>query len=800
MELKNKPQIIKQIEALWDEGLQLFLAPKQPNLIDGVMAFKIDMPKYALDEIGNLIGLNLAVTKLDDVKWNKIVKILDANLSSIQALNLSNNELHNFVLPNEMIALRRIDLEDNKMEHFALPDELTEVEVLRLEGNPLSSPPPEVVEQGSKGILAYFASFKKGKSKKQHFLKEIKILLVGEGMAGKTSLLKLIQGLPFDPYESQTHGINVQTLEMGKLSLFKSHKAVKDVKLHIWDFGGQEIMHASHQFFLTHRSIYVFVLDSRTDNKKDYWLRHIQKFGGDSPAIIVMNKMDENNYYSLEESTLNRKYPFLGNRFIKLSCKTGMGKEQLAQTLVTLIPETPLFQNTISDSWLNIKNQLEKETSKRKYIDQKRFLDICESFGEKNVSGQDTLLHYLNALGVVLHFPGLALQSFYVLDPHWVTIGVYKIINSPSVNNGVLDEENLNFILNMEDQKKEEYDPSKEKAISYSPAEQLYIIGIMKEFELLYEYKKGRYLIPDLLPKELSNPISFQEDQSIKFIMEYDFLPSSVMSRFIIYMKNDIGDISNIWRTGAFLSNRDYYCEALIIADTDRRRISILVNGVDQRKREYFAIIRHGLTTINSKFSNLKVIEKMPVPSHPEIEIDYEELLGLEKMEEDRFIIGRLGKAFSVSHDFLDKISTKSDRLRTEFREQVSISKRLKLAEPSIRDKVVIKSNQNKDFIDLVAKMINMKDVSIEIHEEAKEYKSIDFLILDISDYNSSKEIKDILIVDDFRTLAVCEKDLSNREKYYEFNDFEIVDYEKDHPQDLAQEIIAWLDKMRDVT
>jgi len=29
--------------------------------------------------------------------------------------------------------------------------------------------------------------------------------------------------------------------------------------VNIWDFGGQEIYHATHQFFLTHRSLYLLL-------------------------------------------------------------------------------------------------------------------------------------------------------------------------------------------------------------------------------------------------------------------------------------------------------------------------------------------------------------------------------------------------------------------------------------------------------------------------------------------------------------------------------------------------------------
>ena len=123
------------------------------------------------------------------------------------------------------------------------------------------------------------------------------------------------------------------------------------------------------------------------------------------------------------------------------------------------------------------------------------------------------------------------MQEFYILDPHWVTIGVYKIINSPSIIDGVLEEKKLNFILNEEQQKLHEYDPNKDKLVKYSSTEQSYLVSIMEKFELLYQYEEGCYLVPDLLPKEPKNPIQPDWEHPVTFIMDYDFLPPNIMSQ-----------------------------------------------------------------------------------------------------------------------------------------------------------------------------------------------------------------------------------------------------------------------------
>jgi internalin A len=59
-----------------------------------------------------------------------------------------------------------------------------------------------------------------------------------------------------------------------------------DVRLHVWDFGGQEIQHATHQFFLTERSLYLVVLNGRAgdeENDAEYWLKFVKTFGASSP-------------------------------------------------------------------------------------------------------------------------------------------------------------------------------------------------------------------------------------------------------------------------------------------------------------------------------------------------------------------------------------------------------------------------------------------------------------------------------------------------------------------------------------
>ena len=87
--------------------------------------------------------------------------------------------------------------------------DLPELEDLRLADNPtLISPPPEIVASGTPSVLAFLRARREGASR----MWVSKLLVVGEGGVGKTSLVKALLGADHDPAEETTHGIRVEGL------------------------------------------------------------------------------------------------------------------------------------------------------------------------------------------------------------------------------------------------------------------------------------------------------------------------------------------------------------------------------------------------------------------------------------------------------------------------------------------------------------------------------------------------------------------------------------------------------------
>ena len=583
-------------------------------------------------------------------------------LSGLTLLYLSNNQLTQ--LPPEIVQLRKLKvlyLRNNQLTR--LPPEIAQMNLTQMpvKGNPLVEPPIEIAQHGIKAIKSYYKSLSIEKTP----LSEVKVLFVGDGGSGKTSLMKQLLGEPFDPSEPQTHGINIRDWSTGEEGT--------TIHVHFWDFGGQQIMHATHQFFLSKRSLYVLVLDGRKDEDAEYWLKLIESFGSYSPILVVLNKMDEHPSYDLNRIFLKNKYKGVKG-FYPVSCFNSRGIEVFIEELQQALLESELPRTYWPKTWFDVKASL--ENMEHDFISYAEYQSICAKSGVEDSGDQDVLLEFLNDLGIVLHFKDLDLFDTHVLEPKWVTEAVYKIINSKelAISKGLLPLTSLSDILK----------PS-ESSDGFYPKDRFpYIINLMKKFELCYELDSSTMLVPQLL--DVQKPqIDFDYDASLKFFIQYDFLPKSVIPRFIVNIRKDIkGELR--WRTGVVLEDPSFQCHALVEADERDKRI--YVNVLGHQKRDYFAVIRYSLFSINSSYEKIEAVERVPMPDQPSISISYEHLIRLEGLGEKTYIPDGSQKAYDVK-DLLGTIQTES---KTEG-EIMHILRKLK-TESDTSESLLEKANQ----------------------------------------------------------------------------------------------------------
>src|SRR5216683_7791811 len=143
---------------------------------------------------------------------NKILELPPwiGELSELRALGLAGNKLRR--LPRQIGTLRQLShlyLAENQLQ--TLPQALRKVPLkhLDLEGNLGLNLPTSLLNRPAKEILTYYLE---SRGKKGQPLLELKLLLVGRGKAGKTTLMKQLAGEKPDEYEAETHSIAIREL------------------------------------------------------------------------------------------------------------------------------------------------------------------------------------------------------------------------------------------------------------------------------------------------------------------------------------------------------------------------------------------------------------------------------------------------------------------------------------------------------------------------------------------------------------------------------------------------------------
>jgi leucine-rich repeat kinase 2 len=149
----------------------------------------------------------------------------------------------------------------------------------------LKTPPQEICRRGTVSILAYLKRLNSGSV----LCKRTKLMLVGLGEAGKTSLIHALINKNGASRPVITDGIEIR-----EWSVDLPDKS--QLTYSIWDFAGQSLYYNTHQFFLSPRGVYLLVWNVRLGSEYaglDFWLNSISCHAPDAPVFVVGTHIDE---------------------------------------------------------------------------------------------------------------------------------------------------------------------------------------------------------------------------------------------------------------------------------------------------------------------------------------------------------------------------------------------------------------------------------------------------------------------------------------------------------------------------
>lgn len=529
-------------------------------------------------------------------------------LSRLEELYLTGSQISQ--LPADIGKLRKLknlSIASSKVE--TIPIEMLEMKNLKnfwfYKSSLEEKVPDEIMEQSADQVIAYI--YRQQTAAQLCFCNESKVLVVGQGSVGKSCLVQRICEDTYEEKES-TEGIAVRkwTFKSGQKNAYT---------LNIWDFGGQEIYHSTHQFFLTKRSLYIFVWDARAEEEYgriDYWLKTIESFAGDSPIIIAINKCDKTTtrINRIDLAYYQEIYPQIKS-IIEISCRDNININRLRSAIKREARNLPIMRIKWFNEWYQIRMKLENLSAERKYITFEEYKQICNEFNlpSKEIN---SLSKYLHDLGIILHYEDdILLKGIIILSPEWATRAVYKILDSQETilknRNGILKTADLPKIW-------------KDKDI-YPEEKYIFLLKIMEKFQLCFKVNEDEYLVAELL-ENVALPMpdnwKFDSEHTIRIVYQYDFMPAGVMTRFIVnaneYLVKKRDGSRMCWKKGAYLEKGRAYASVVMTDTISQKTIEVNVASTydPMAAKELLSIIRNKLKEINASFNKLSVTELVP--------------------------------------------------------------------------------------------------------------------------------------------------------------------------------------------
>ncbi|MBP6659221.1 MAG: leucine-rich repeat domain-containing protein [Chitinophagales bacterium] len=573
-----------------------------------------------LDKLPNLQQLDISGNKITQLKnldklpnlqeliisGNKITQLKNLDkLPNLQELIISDNEITQLENLDKLPNLQKLDISENQITSdidLAFLRQFPQLNDLAIRSNPLGNILPEVVQENNclADLLRYLLDLEEGGQPNN----EVKVLLIGNGNVGKTQVAKRLElqdSFVFDTQHNSTHAISLLQRQLPCRSL-----PIEGLLLNLWDFGGQDIYHATHRLFMRTRALFLLVWDkiSETtpyhtwqghDYKNEpllYWLSYAQYFGENSPVLVVQNKIDApiqlpDPYPDPVQNELKRLYPVIHD-FVELSAKTGKKFVVLERVIAKVFEQTPVLKADLLDkklpkTWVQVRNRIREEQAKPNGLTDITFATFEQWCREAKIPASAPLLaRFLHDTGVI-YYQGNYFAGRTILNQNWVISAVYKI----------LDREGKYYELLEHNKGKLSYNDVCDIWQAHSDEERELFLNFMLSSELCFETTPDKnyntplqdrtFVIPQLLPEQEPDYIvAYQQgtEANQQKCFEYRFLPSVFIQRFII-KAHRFSDQQYMWQQGIGLEYKEGF--AIVRASYAPYSITIWYNTAAQQ-------------------------------------------------------------------------------------------------------------------------------------------------------------------------------------------------------------------------
>ena len=454
-------------------------------------------------------------------------------------------------------------------------------------------------------------------------------MLLGEPASGKTTLVEALNGnaRPCDPNRPETVGVDIQRIEK------TSPQDGRPMYLSTWDFAGQHMEYATHQFFLKSGGVYLILWKARLGSdygQRDlwYWLE-LLKMRVKDPEFLLVTTHTGQTPSGLNMREIYASYPGCKGHF-EVELSDGTGVAALEAKILELAMASPSMKAVWPAPWLAVRDAMRARRAENPYVPAETFWKVCAEHEVTDARKQRDLADQLDKLGEIVYYADEPLSRFVILDPTWVTELVAKVVRDKTVRdqNGTLNSADLDRIWG-----------------NLPGAVRDHLENLMDEYDLVYKTAVHQHPQSSIVVEAL--PPAPDEIQILDIAaarpqteMIYRFptlvrhlppgVPTWAFARARRYTKPGTGP----WRNAARFEDTDTNSEAIVFSSETDREVRLRVAA--DYPPYFFGVLDSILRDTFKRYPGAQPETRIPCPCRPGCKYSYPQAMVLKRRRDGK--------------------------------------------------------------------------------------------------------------------------------------------------------------------